>query len=231
MRASPLAAAGLLLLALSGDAVAEPKAAFLLFETPWLAGLPAGSTLIYRWERTVAAAAAGADAPGAGPSTSTIELSLLDDPAGARQARVAIVTGDQQQEAGPFPTLVGNPVLLVVLERDVAEMSRILRGSPYYLRNRVREALGESATAEPARVVTGGRAAEGWRITARPFAQDRNRDKLREYAGKRYEFTLSDAVPGGLVALRMVTPSADGTPLAEDHLAFDRVQAPRGEGR
>jgi len=232
MRTPWLRAAGLFLLAFSGAATAEPNPSFLLFEDPSLAGLPTGTTLLYRLERTVAAAASGTDAPRAGPSTSTFELSLQEDPAtGARQARIAIVTGDERQEAGSFPAFAGNPILLVILERDVAEMSRILRGSPYYLRNRMREALGETTTAEPTRVVIDGRATEGWRIAATPFAQDRNRDKLREHAGKRYEFTLSEAVPGGLVALRMVTPNADGTPLVEDHLAFDRVQAPGGDGR
>ena len=231
MRAPRLRAAGLLLLALTGAATAEPNASFLLFEAPSLAGLPTGTTLLYRLERTVAAAS-GTDAPATGPRTSTFELSLQEDAAtGARQARIAIITGDERQEAGSFPALAGNPILLVILERDVAEMSRILRGSPYYLRNRMREALGETTTAEPARVVIDGRAAEGWQIAVNPFAQDRNRDKLREYAGKRYEFTLSEAVPGGLVALRMVTPNADGTPLVNDRLAFDRMQAPRGDGR
>jgi hypothetical protein len=132
---------------------------------------------------------------------------------------------------GPFPSLAGNPVLLVLLERDVVEMSRILRGSPYYLRNRIREALGESTLAEPARFTFAGRKVEGWRVAVSPFAQDRNRDKLCEYVGKRYEFILSEAVPGGLYAMRMVTPGTDGAALVEDSLAFEGAQYPRGDAR
>lgn len=212
-----------LLTALTGPALAEPTSSSLLFETPALVGVPTGTTLVYRLERTVAQPAAGLL-----PSTSTVELSLQPDASGGREAKVEIVTGERRQPAGPFPSLVGNPVLLVLLERDVAEMSRILHGSPFYIRNRIREALGEATLAEPAPFTFENREVEGWRVAVSPFARDRNRDKLREYAAKRYEFILSGAVPGGLYEMRMVTPNRDGSPLVEDRLAFERSQPPEG---
>ena len=121
--------------------------------------------------------------------------------------------------------------MLVLLERDVAEMSRILHGSPFYLRNRIRESLGEATIAEPVRFSLNGREVEGCRIAVSPFAQDRNRDKLREYAGKRYEFTLSEAVPGGLYEIRTRVPGPDGAPLVEDRLGFEKSQAAEGGRR
>jgi hypothetical protein len=224
---------GALLLALSCPALAGPDSSSLLFEAPALVGVPTGTTLIYRLERTTEP---GAGAHGTGssllPSTSTVELSMHPDTAmDGREAKIEIVTGERRQAAGPFPSRVGNPVLLVILERDVAEMSRTLHGSPYYLRNRIREALGQTTLAEPARFTFEGREIEGWRVVVSPFAQDRNRDKLREYAAKRYEFTLSDTVPGRLYGIRMVTPGADGAPLVEDRLTFERSQPPGGDAR
>jgi hypothetical protein len=214
--------AAALSLAFAGPVLAGPDAASLLFESPALIGVPTGTTLIYRLERI------GAD-PGAVPATSTVELSLRADlESGGRNVHVAIVTGERRQPAGPFPSLVGNPVLLLFLERDVAEMSRTLRGSPYYIRNRIREALGAATLAEPARFAFDGREIEGWRVTVSPFGHDRNREKLREHAGKRYEFTLSDAVPGRLYELRTSTPAVDGAPPAGERLAFERAQ--RGDG-
>jgi hypothetical protein len=223
--------AGALLFALSCPALAGPDAASLLFEAPALTGVPSGTTLIYRLERTAAGSGAGAHdgAPGPLPSLSTLELSLnLDAETGEREAKIEIVTGERRQPAGSFPSVVGNPVLLVLLERDVGEMSRTLHGSPYYIRNRIREALGETTLAEPARMIFGGREVEGWRVSVTPFAQDRNRDKLREYAAKRYEFLLSDAVPGSLYEVRMMTPGTDGAALVEDRFAFQ--QALRRQG-
>jgi hypothetical protein len=223
---------GALLLVLAGAARADPNSASLLFETPALIEVPTGTTLIYRLERTVAPGL-GADAGGAGlvASVSTVELSLQPDPTDGRRAVIEIVTGERRQAAGTFPSLVGNPVLLVLLERDVAEMSRRLRGSPYYLRNRLREALGEATPAVPTRLNFSGRRVEGWRVAVSPFAQDRHRDKLGAHAAKRYEFTFSDAVPGGLYEIRLTTPDAQGATLVEDHLAFEGSQLPKGEAR
>jgi hypothetical protein len=221
-------------LGLACPAVADPDASSLLFEAPALAQVPTDTTLVYSLERIVAPSEAGAHATGtARPSSrSAIELSLrADAETGERQAKIEIVTAEGRQPAGPFPSLVGNPVLLVLLERDVAEMSRSLRGSPYYIRNRIREALGETTIAEPARFTFQGRVVEGWRVAVTPFAQDRNRDRLREHAARRYEFTLSDAVPGSLYEMRMTTPNSDGTPLLEERLAFERMQPPEGEAR
>ena len=110
-------------------------------------------------------------------------------------------------------------------------MSRTLRGSPYYIRNRIREALGAATPAEPARFVFEGREVEGWRVAVSPFAQDRNRDRLREHAEKRYELTFSDAVPGRLYELRTSTPGADGAPPAGERLAFERALPPAGGAR
>ncbi len=219
--------------ALVGSAFAGPDSSSLLFEAPALAALPIGTTLVYRMERTVAGSEAGTQGPTSGllPSLSKVELSLRADAVtGGRDTTVEIVTGERRQAAGAFPSLVGNPVLLVFLERDVAEMSRILRGSPYYIRNRIREALGE-ATPEPARFAYGGREVAGWRIVVTPFAQDRHRDKLREYAAKRYDIIVSDAVPGTLYEIRTTTPGPDGVALAEDRLSFERSQPAHGEAR
>jgi hypothetical protein len=218
---------GAWLVVLAGPVLAGPDASSLLFEAPAFVGVTTGTTLVYRLERTVSAADKPAAGPGPLPSVSTVELSLHPDAGtGAREARIVIVKNDARQTAGSFPDRVGNPVLLVLLERDVVEMSRALRGSPYYIRNRVREALGAATPAEPARFTFKGREVEGWRVAVSPFAQDRNRDKLREHAAKRYEFTLSDAVPGGVFEVRLVTPGADGAALIEDRLAFERSQAP-----
>jgi hypothetical protein len=219
---------GLLLLSLAAPATAGPDAASLLFEAPALANVPTGTTIVYRLARTVSGGGAGADPA---PSTSAVELSLHATAGGERQARIEIVSGERRQGAGVFPSTVGNPVVLFLLERDVAEMSRLLGGSPYYIRNRIREALGNATPAEPIRVTFAGRPLEGWQVAVSPFVHDRNRDKLREHADKRYEFTFANAVPGSLYAIRLVTPAADGGALVEDRLVLDAVKSPGEDSR
>jgi hypothetical protein len=219
---------GVVLLALAAPAAAGPDASSLIFQAPALADLPTGTTMVYRLDHTVSGGAAGA---GRASSTSTVELSLHGDTSGGRQARIEIVTSERRQDAGTFPSTAGNPVVLLVLERDVTDMSRVLRGSPYYIRNRIREALGNTTPAEPTRLTFGGRELEGWQVTVSPFMHDRNRDKLREHAARRYEFTFADAVPGGLYAIRLVTPAVDGGALAEDRLVLEAVRSLGGGSR
>ncbi len=78
------------------------------------------------------------------------------------------------QPVGTFPTGVANPLLLYFLETTVRATAEATGGSPYYIRNRIREALvaadlgaGEGAARE---------------VTLTPFAGDPNRAKMGAFA-------------------------------------------------
>src|SRR3546814_125131 len=47
-------------------------------------------------------------------------------------------------------------------------------------------------------------------ISFRPFANDPNRARLREFADKSYHVIISDAVPGGIYEVQAETPEGDG---------------------
>lgn len=203
--------AGLFVL-LAGAALAAPTANELVLETPALSRVAAGTTLAY-------------DLAGTRRGVASAERWELQAAAGtepqSREARMLRLEDGQRRETGRYPDVTFNPLVIVFLERDIAEMSRELKGSPYYLRNRIREALFDRAEVQPASVaLPGGDTAEGWRVVATPFAGDKNGDKLREYTAKRYEFTFSDAVPGGIAELRTATPDPAGGTLAEDRLTY-----------
>ncbi|QFR31950.1 hypothetical protein GBB76_01795 [Ancylobacter sp. TS-1] len=216
--AGPLFAAACLMAAGAALAAppATPTAGQLFFETPYLAKVAPGTTLNYSYKHVAAEAKLGES------FDETLAMAVTapaDDPT-KRVADVAIHRGDREGEAGPFPTLNGNPIALILLERDVKEMAQLTKGSPFYLRNRVRENLG-TGKVEPARFTYDGKEVEGWKLSFTPFIQDPNKDKLLELAGRRYEFLFSDAVPGGLYSIDVVTPKADGSSnIIETRLAF-----------
>ncbi|RTL97830.1 hypothetical protein EJV44_07640 [Ancylobacter aquaticus] len=190
---------------LASAALAAPTAAELFFEQPYLSKVAAGTTLTYAYKHVTAEAKLGDG------FEETLEMKVgapADDPT-KRIADVLIHRGDKEGEAGPFPTMNGNPIAMILLERDVKELAQLSKGSPFYLRNRVREHLS-SGTVAPARFSYDGHEVEGWKLTMRPFAEDPNKDKLLELAGRRYEFLFSDAVPGGLYSIDVVTPKAAG---------------------
>ena len=212
--------AGLALLAVSGPARAggPPAAADLLFETPYLSRLAPGTTLAYDFSRRDSNPALF------GPAfEDKIELTLAPEAdERTRTAMVSYFTGERHQAAGPFRGMTGNPIVMLFLEQDVLAMSRMLRGNPRYLRNRWRTELNRGATVEPRRFRFGGHEIEGWKISLTPYAADPNRAQFREFAEKRYEFLVGDAVPGGIYEIRTVTPAADGSgpALLEERLSL-----------
>ena len=216
--------AGLVLLAVAGPVRAgeAPAAADLLFDTPYLSRLAPGTKLAYDFRRQDSNPALF------GPAfEDKIELTLAPEAdERTRTAMVSYFTGERHRAAGPFPEMTGNPVVMLFLEQDVLTMSHVLHGNPRYLRNRLRTELSEGARIEPQRFRFAGRDVEGWKISLRPFAADPNRDKLLEFAEKRYEFLVGDAVPGGIYEIRTVTPRADGTgqALLEERLSLAGVR-------
>ncbi|MFT0860814.1 hypothetical protein [Ancylobacter sp. G4_0304] len=195
---------GALLLA-GGAAFADPTATQLFFDTPYLSRVAPGTRIDYAFHHKTAEAKLGES------FDETLALNVTAEPSdpARRVAEVDIKRGDRHAEAGPFPTLNGNPVSLILLERDVKEMAQLSKGSPFYLRNRVRDHIA-AGKVEPARFDFDGRAVEGWKLSMTPFADDPNKDKLLELAGRHYEFLFSDAVPGGLYSISVVTPKAEG---------------------
>jgi len=189
----------------STAALAAPTATELFFDTPYLPRVVPGTTLNYAYKHVTSEAKLGESFD----ETMAMQVEAAPDDPAKRVADVEIHRGDRTGEAGPFPTQNGNPISLVLLERDVRELAQLSKGSPFYLRNRVREHLA-SGTVEPARFSFDGKEIEGWKMTMLPFAEDPNKDKLMELAGRRYEFLFADAVPGGLYAIRVVTPAKDG---------------------
>lgn len=187
-------------------ALAGPTASELFFDTPYLSKIEPGTTLNYAYKHVTSEAKLGDSFD----ETLEMKVSAPADDASKRIADVVIHRGDKEGEAGPFPTMNGNPISLILLERDVKEMAQLSKGSPFYIRNRVREHLG-TGTVEPARFTFNGKEMEGWKLTMLPFATDPNKDKLQELASRRYEFLFSEAVPGGLYSIGVVTPRADGT--------------------
>ncbi|WP_428029594.1 hypothetical protein [Ancylobacter sp.] len=205
-RATTLAVATSIVALFATATLAAPTASELFFETPYLSKVEPGTTLTYAYKHVASEAKLGDS------FDETLDMKVTapaDDPA-KRVAEVLIHRGDKEGEAGPFPTMNGNPIALILLEREVKEMAQLSKGSPFYLRNRVREHLS-SGTVTPARFSFDGREVEGWKLTMLPFTEDPNKDKLQELVGRRYEFLFADSVPGGLYSIDVVTPKADGS--------------------
>jgi hypothetical protein len=120
----------------------------------------------------------------------------------------------------------GNPVILYFLERDVREMSRLTKGQSSYFRKRIRMAVFQGASVRETSVSYGGKTVRAREIRVAPYSDDPLRVRFETLADKQYVFTLSDAVPGGVVAIVGLIKGAgaaggDTTPLLREELRLD----------
>ena len=81
--------------------------------------------------------------------------------------------GDGTRVVGRFPVSAGDPVVVVFLENTARDMAMLTGGSPFYIRNRIKDALANAAPP-----VSG---ASGFTVELQPFADDPNRDRMKGF--------------------------------------------------
>lgn len=117
----------------------------------------------------------------------------------------------------------GNPVVLYFLERDIREMSRLTKGQPNYFRKRIRMAVYGDAKIREMSLPYRGANVAARRITITPYLDDPLRSRFEKLATKQYDFTLSDAVPGGVYAIRTLVSgeSASAGPVLVEEMVLE----------
>lgn len=195
-----------------------------LFMTDQFAGLRAPQTLKYRFRR------AGSLEP-AFTDQAVITLTARAG-GGCCDARGEFLAGPNRIELPAVEDARGNPVTLYFLERDVREMQRLTKGQSTYFRKRIRMAIFQGARQQAVSVRYRGKAVAATEFTIEPYLDDPNRPRFQQLAVKRYVFTMSDAVPGGVYAIRtrVDTPgaAADTPPLLFEELVIDGAEPSPG---
>jgi len=179
-----------------------------IFATGLLAEAPTGERLIYSHRRS-----------GVDEQDGAVILTLMA--AGQeRSVKVELRYDQQTRTAFVQPVAAGHPLLLTFLESVVRSMAAATGGSPYYIRNRMREALGRTLEAEAVTVDPGGEKAEATRFVLEPFARDPNRARMGPFADLQLSITLAEAVPGEFVQLAARAAGYD------ESMTFDSMEAP-----
>ena len=160
---------------------------------------PAGSVVAYGEARAVPD---GKEVTVKAVSGGELRLEAVDG-ADGRELRLVQVAGDAATPVGTFPTGVANPVLLHFLETSVQVMAEATGGSPYYIRNRIREALVASD-------LGAGDDAER-EATLTPFAADPNRPRMGAFGDLAIRLRYDPAEPARLLELSADTAAGDGS--------------------
>ncbi len=191
----------------------QPDVATLLFSGSQWKGASVGSTLTYDYEKVSDASF--------GPAFNdhiTLALDAGDDPA-SRTVEVKMFSGEHARAAGPFPSAEQNPVLLLVLEENVQELSQSFHANPRYLKNAIRKAWRDSPSVTPMQIDVGGKSVPGTRITVQPFRGDAEVDRMKGLETIVYTVDMSDAVPGTIAAVDIHAP-AEGKATFSERLRY-----------
>jgi hypothetical protein len=191
---------------------AGPDATALIFDAPYLQNLKAPGRLLYRFETS------SADPKTYGEDF-TDEMQVKIDPAkdksGSKDVTFVLFSGERQRSIGPVVDANANAGVMMMLEWDLLRMKRHVPGDASYFRNRVREAFRSKAAVEETKFAYDGKETTGFRITIKPYAEDPRASTLEVFRNKVYQFTVSDAVPGGIYQIRIFVPGEGETQLVK----------------
>lgn len=148
----------------------------------------------------------------------TIRLSFAPD----NQAQLEFRRDDgKHRNLGSFPASVGNPMIMYFVETVVRDMAESAGGSPFYIRNRVKESLLRAAEITRESAWFDGRTIPAVTVTLRPFAGDPNAPRMMGFGDLALSVTMSDQVPGWYLSLRAEAPGAEsGAPVYSSVLTF-----------
>ncbi|MGB3243452.1 MAG: hypothetical protein WBB25_02885 [Sulfitobacter sp.] len=150
--------------------------------------------------------------------TGDIALSFSDGQ--AEMAMLEFRRDGKHRALGTFPASVGNPMIMYFYESVVRDMAQSAGGSPFYIRNRVKDSLVQPAEVEQGEALFDGKTVATQTIRMHPFAEDPNKDRMKGFGDLELRVTMSDEVPGWYVSL---IAEASGGEVYRSELRFDRL--------
>ena len=202
-------------LPLGAETIGAEESYDLLFKNGTLDAVDRDSGLEYRREVTSELVPEAEDR-----DTGDVQLAFLETEPAA--VALSLHQDGKERGLGTFPASVGNPIIMYFYETTVRDMAEAAGGSPFYIRNRVKDALTQPAEIEKGSETFEGREIETTRITLRPFENDPNRERMQGFGDLTLSVTMSDEVPGWYLGLEASVPG-DEAPIYHSTLTFDGV--------
>ncbi len=187
-----------------------------LFESPHLGNVSHAETLDYQFVRE-----------GPGGFTDRLAMHVLQvHPDTTKEVSFDFLTGARRVAYPELDHFRGNPLLLLVLERDSQEMKATLGLSAAYFRNHIREAFVDRASIQATDFPLAGRSVPARVVTVRPFATDARLEHFPTVQAKTYSFVLCDSIPGTVAEMRIEMPPdpAAGIPAFAQRITFQGVE-------
>jgi hypothetical protein len=202
----------------AGTAVAAPlagdKTYDMLFRNGTLDAVSRDAELVYARTVTNALKPEAADR-----DTGEVALSFREGE--ATMALLEFRQDGKYRRLGSFPASVGNPMIMYFYETVVRDMAEVSGGSPFYIRNRVKDALIQPSDIVEGEMMLDGRSVPVRTIRIYPFLDDPNRDRMMGFGDLELRVTMSDDVPGWYMSL---VAEASGGEVYRSELRFDGLE-------
>ncbi|WP_424985418.1 hypothetical protein [Microbulbifer sp. S227A] len=155
--------------------------------------------------------------------TGQIVLSLVDGQ--VPEAHLKFTHDDKYRNLGSFPASVGNPIIMYFVETVVRDMAESAGGSPFYIRNRVKEALVQPAEIRADQAIIAGETVDTVDVTMHPFRDDPNAARMQGFDRLAMTVSMSEDAPGWYLSLSAQVPGADGgDPVYSSVMTFDHTE-------
>lgn len=189
----------------------------LLFRNGTLDEISRDKTLVYHREVT------NALKPEAGErDTGDIALNFSADEDGMLE--ISFHKADKMRGMGQFPASVGNPMIMVFYESVIRDMAESAGGSPFYIRNRVKDALIQTTQVTKGEAEIDGRTVATQTVSLFPFKNDPNHARMQGFGDLEMQVVMSEEVPGWYLSLTADAPGAEGRPVYHSAITFDMLE-------
>ncbi len=194
------------------------RATDLVFSTGVLDNIPQQKTVTYDHMRL------GPKDSGLHPiENGLVSLSVVGGETGGNEAILEMRDNGTLRNKTPFPVEAGNPLVMAFLESALRSMAQITGGSPFYLRNRIKESLRSGGQVMPTTIAIDDKSIPATRITFQPFRNDKNAARMGDFADLTLTFVVSDDVPGGFALFSAQTPMVDGKNLYRETMRYSSL--------
>ncbi|WP_428541037.1 hypothetical protein [Profundibacter sp.] len=153
----------------------------------------------------------------------SVSLTVVAADTGGNEAILEMRDNGILRNRTPFPVDGGNPLVMAFLESFLRSMAQITGGSPFYLRNRIKESLRSGGQVMPTTISIGGETMPATQIAFQPFQHDKNAAKMGDFAMLTLTFVVSDDVPGGFALFSASTPMIDGKSLYRETMRYSSL--------
>ena len=149
-------------------------------------------------------------------------LRTMND-SGSEKTLITLVQNEGRRKLEHLPADRGNPIFVVFLESSVASITFATKGSPFYIRNRIKEAFASGGVVSEGEADWKGDKTAVTNIEYQPFKGDRNAKKMGiAFENLALRFTLSEAVPGHFLAIT-AQAKVDDTVYFIEEIRFDNA--------